>query len=80
MLLAVRVMTLHPLHFHVHHNHDVSVDAQDETISIANTNGRPIVVTETRTLLRFTMVRNESDYDPKRARKFMDTINVNILP
>ena len=53
----------------------ISVDAQDDTISIANTNGRPIIVTETKTLLRFTMVRNEPDYDPKLARKFMDTIN-----
>lgn len=32
LLLAVMVMTLQPLHFHVHHDHDVSFDAHDVSL------------------------------------------------
>lgn len=53
----------------------VTVDAQDPTKAIENTKGRPIIVTENMPLLRFTMVRNESDFDPKKAREFMGTVN-----
>lgn len=64
---------------------DFSFDAVDRMVLvtkdtetgklIANTNNRPILVQENMPLLRFTLVRNEDDFDPKKARKHMGTLN-----
>ncbi len=42
---------------------------------IANTAGTPIIVTENVPFLRCTIVRNESDYDHKKAKEYIGTIN-----